>query len=118
MLVQGPAPRTSVVTDGGIAEHYKTHRTMMCRALADLMGEGSAARCASLFAYTQDACMYMYVCVSSEHGRRLRHRGAVQDAQDHDVQRAGGPHGRGLCSQVCSFLSMCSWCMSPCEMVH
>ena len=50
--LQSPAPRTSVVMDGGIAEHYSMHRQYLMKALTDLLGESTASRWAKLAAAT------------------------------------------------------------------
>ena len=43
---EGPAPRTAIVIDGGIAEHYALHRTLLKAGLRDLLGGSAAARIA------------------------------------------------------------------------
>ena len=57
--MQGPAERTCVVMDGGIAEHYAGHRNLMGRALADLIGEAAASKYVRgylLFWHGPDSC--------------------------------------------------------------
>lgn len=43
---EGPAPRTAVVVDGGVAAHYAAHRTLLREGLRDLLGGSAAARIA------------------------------------------------------------------------
>ena len=43
---QGPAPRTAVVMDGGVATHYEAHMDLVRAGLRDLLGGSAAARIA------------------------------------------------------------------------